>query len=378
MAISNGNPVVVLPGEDGLPVAMGSPSAISLGDPVMVIPGEDGLPTALRVSAPANGDPTFTIIGADGLPVTLTFGGQCWEALANGTHNRTAAITGRYVLAQVNDFVTGVTITVNVNSSPVFSETQDIFCKYFDVTEGDSIEIIISGASIEGVRYSPASCVRFLWRANYNCETDTFTFEPADLSDTGNPYNAVYPDGALWSQEAGASSWWNLGVFGWEQWTTSYPAGNVFWQIATPGDQPSAPATPTVYYTWEIAYFCEYSGSESEGGFGWDFEVTYVSCGYTGPSSDWTHHETQYYRKVTTSSTPPAVPTFTPTCGYYWDTYYDCSSPGWDAPYNYAYEPELDTAGWTVVDQGGGLYYAWCITNDWETPPADPPTPSCI
>jgi len=381
MAISNGDPVVVIPGADGLPVAMGSPSAISLGDPVVVIPGADGLPIALTVSAPANGDPTFLAMAADGLPVTLTFGGQCWDEddvwSPFGVNNLlifeyTVPSSGQYVFWNwaiyggnlnppnggtldllVNDVEVDTTGLIN---STITSNTFGVV----DVLAGDVLKVLATGnpagtrRTISRRRFSHASCVRYLWQATYDCRTESYTVSLID---------AVYPDGRFYADDPDA---WSDGIYDW-----TYQGDGVYWKTTAPNDTaPAAPTvTPTVYYTWADYYDCYYAED-------W-WGVALGSCDYSGSVHDWQYNaDAAEYEKVTTSSTPPSPPALTPDCNYYWENSYDCSHPGWYVAYLYDASESYEITGWQIEDLGGGYFWAWCVT-DTDTPPADPPTPTC-
>jgi len=93
MALQSGDPVVLVMGADGLPVA-GKACLPESGDPIAILFGADGLPVATGGKNPiAAGDPGFIVFGADGLPIFFPFCGES-AACPNGWPEILATVTG--------------------------------------------------------------------------------------------------------------------------------------------------------------------------------------------------------------------------------------------------------------------------------------------
>lgn len=208
----------------------------------------------------------------------------------------------------------------------------------YRVINGQRRQVYYNELPAELRKYKP------VWIATYNCDVGAWDIE---LNPTSRP---------CWGTEFNT-------VRGWEVYPYLSPVNNgVMTCITNDLTLPEPPtAVPTCYYTWEVYYDCftaEWTG------------LSIVFTDTVGPASAW-EDLGGVFMCVTTSNTPPALPT-PPPCYYYWDSTYDCDLGAWSEPVLSYVDSFGSVTPWSVYD-----IYANCVTDTPDTPAVPEDIPVC-
>lgn len=296
----------------------------------------------------------------------------------------TTVSNGLLVLSKEIPTITPSSLTV-AHGFVILPTTNLADCVSFTLTVG-SYSVVLNGTvTPEQLTYAlNAARIPYIQSGgsitSNDLKTLTFSFEPLEINVSFATFNssgtvAITPTCSF------------MPVISYLKWVATYDCANARWSLSSSSSTgPEYPwfdndptgyvrvnkqsylspdlgilPIPTCYFYWQAMYNCFTSS--------WSVTLTYVDT--TGEVQDWTDWG-GYYVKVTTTPAVPAPPAVTPSCYYYWSSYYDCGTSTWSTP-NLDF---VDTWGfeqpWSVWD-----YYANCVTTTSSVPDVPTDVPVC-